>query len=243
MELLKELQKIGLSEKEAGVYLALLELGRASVLKVAKKAGLKRPTVYLVLDSLIEKGLATLLPREKKKLYLAEKPRKFLTVLQDREKTLKELLPNLNAFYQKGEQKPDIRYYEGKEALGGIYEEIVKAPEIWFFATSIKLFSETYPEIFQKSLTVFDRKKKKVREIVSSEPFDIRYAKKYNNPPLRNIRVLPEDLVWYADSAIWEGKLAIFSLKKLFAIVIENEDIVESYKTIFELCWRSSKEV
>ncbi|MEK9209318.1 MAG: hypothetical protein AAB926_00625 [Patescibacteria group bacterium] len=34
-----------------------------------------------------------------------------------------------------------------------------------------------------------------------------------------------------------------FSLKKLFAIVIENEDIVESYKTIFELCWRAAEEV
>lgn len=243
MELYKELQKIGLNEKEAKVYLALLELGRASVLRISKKAGLKRPTVYLILDSLIEKGLIILMPKEKKNFYIAEKPLKFLDLLKEREKNLKELLPNLSALYQKGEYKPDIRYYEGKEALENIYMEIIKAPEIWFFATSAKLFNETYPEIYEMGLAIFERQKTKTREIVSSELFDLKYAKKYNNPPLRNIRVLPKDLIWHADSAIYEGKLAIFSLKKFFAIIIENEDIVESYKTIFELCWRSAKEV
>lgn len=243
MELHEELQKIGLNEKEAKVYLALLELGRASVFQISKKAGLKRPTVYLVLDSLIKQVLVVLVPKENKKYYVAEKPSRVLELLKDKEKKLKEFLPNLNALYNKGEYKPDIRYYEGKEALENIYMEIIKAPEIWFFATSAKLFNEVYPEIWEMGLAIFERQKTKTREIVSSEPFDIKYAKKNHNPPLRNIRVLPKDLIWYADSAIYEGKLVIFSLKKFFAIVIENEDIVESYKTIFELCWRSAKEV
>ena len=37
-----ELQQLGLSEKEAKVYLASLELGSTSVLEISKKAGLKR---------------------------------------------------------------------------------------------------------------------------------------------------------------------------------------------------------
>lgn len=243
MELSKELQKIGLNEKEARVYLALLELGRASVLQISKKAGLKRPTVYLILDSLIEKGLTVSVPKENKKFYLTEKPGKLLSFLQDKEKNIKELMPNLNALYQKGEYRPDIKYYEGKEALERIYNEIIKSPEIWFFATSAQLFNEAYPEVWQRALAIFKRQKTKTREIVSSESFDVRYAKENNAPPLRSVRVLPKNLTWYADSAIYEGKLAIFSLKKFFAIVIENEDIVKSYKTIFELCWRSASEV
>ena len=44
MTLDKELQKIGLSEKEAKVYLAALELGQASVQNIARKAEVNRAT-------------------------------------------------------------------------------------------------------------------------------------------------------------------------------------------------------
>lgn len=38
------LQSIGLTEKEAKVYAAILELGTATILKISQKAELKRPT-------------------------------------------------------------------------------------------------------------------------------------------------------------------------------------------------------
>ena len=50
------LENLGLSEKEAEIYLALLELGTGTVVEVAKKSGVKRPTAYLVLDELKKMG-------------------------------------------------------------------------------------------------------------------------------------------------------------------------------------------
>ncbi|MBU2235559.1 helix-turn-helix domain-containing protein, partial [Patescibacteria group bacterium] len=47
MNLETSLIQFGLNSKEASVYLAALELGGSPVLKIAKKAELKRPTVYL----------------------------------------------------------------------------------------------------------------------------------------------------------------------------------------------------
>lgn len=41
------LEKFGLSEKEAKIYLATLELGQATVQQIAKKAGLVRPKEQL----------------------------------------------------------------------------------------------------------------------------------------------------------------------------------------------------
>ena len=43
---------LGLNEKQAKVYLALLQLGQAGVTAVAEKAGTKRPTTYLILEEL-----------------------------------------------------------------------------------------------------------------------------------------------------------------------------------------------
>lgn len=59
MEIADVLQKIGLQQKESAVYLALLELGTADVSGIAKKAGIKRPTCYLVLDDLKNRGLVS----------------------------------------------------------------------------------------------------------------------------------------------------------------------------------------
>ena len=61
MELKEALQTIGLNEKECAVYLALLQLGRASAYSVAQKSGLKKPTTYVILDELIEKYRTTLI--------------------------------------------------------------------------------------------------------------------------------------------------------------------------------------
>ena len=42
----RELQEIGLNEKEAKVYLATLELGQSVVQDIAKKAGVNRDNLF-----------------------------------------------------------------------------------------------------------------------------------------------------------------------------------------------------
>ena len=52
------LKNIGLSETEAEVYLASLSLGPTTILKIARSSGVKRTSVYTIIDALKEKGLA-----------------------------------------------------------------------------------------------------------------------------------------------------------------------------------------
>ncbi|MEK7511852.1 MAG: helix-turn-helix domain-containing protein, partial [Patescibacteria group bacterium] len=72
--LIKELQKIGLSDKEAKVYLAVLGLGKASVQTIAAKAGVNRATTYSVLGTLKEKGLCSTFQKVKKTFYVVSSP-------------------------------------------------------------------------------------------------------------------------------------------------------------------------
>ena len=51
----KTLISVGFSEKEAAVYLALLELEVAGVTEIAKKSNIKRSSTYVVLESLKQK--------------------------------------------------------------------------------------------------------------------------------------------------------------------------------------------
>ena len=59
MDLTKDLSQLGLTQNQAKVYLACLQLGVDTVWHIAKFANLKRPTVYLILDDLGQKGLVS----------------------------------------------------------------------------------------------------------------------------------------------------------------------------------------
>ena len=57
MNIIKNLQSLGFSEKESKVYFTLLKIGPSTAYKIAKQSGLKRPTVYIILEELRKKDL------------------------------------------------------------------------------------------------------------------------------------------------------------------------------------------
>ena len=69
--LLSTLKQIGLSEKQAGIYLAALELGETTVKEIAKKAEIKRTTIYDLLDEMIESGLIKQTIKESRKKFIS----------------------------------------------------------------------------------------------------------------------------------------------------------------------------
>ncbi|MDZ4385041.1 MAG: helix-turn-helix domain-containing protein, partial [Candidatus Moranbacteria bacterium] len=70
----KDLQEIGLNEKEARVYLSALELGQSTVQDIAKKALVNRATTYFVIESLMKSGLMSSFQKGKKQYFVAADP-------------------------------------------------------------------------------------------------------------------------------------------------------------------------
>ncbi|MFH0854627.1 MAG: helix-turn-helix domain-containing protein, partial [bacterium] len=62
----KDLQQIGLSDKEASVYLAALELGPTNIQALTKKSAIKRSTVYDIIKNLKNHGLMSETTRGKR---------------------------------------------------------------------------------------------------------------------------------------------------------------------------------
>lgn len=127
-----ELQSVGLSSKEASIYTVLLALGPSSVQHIARKANVARGTTYVVLESLIQQGLVSLQKARKRRLFVAERPDRLLGMLEKKRITIDEditairqLLPELRAVMRTQEQRPFVRYYEGKEGLRAIRQEMV----------------------------------------------------------------------------------------------------------------------
>src|SRR3989338_3257042 len=138
--MLDELKKIGLSENEAKVYLALLELGSATAQEVSKKSQIKRATTYVQLEGLMKLGLVTTLesPPSRngggtKTFFRGEDPEHIKKIVEreksaiaDRERTLRNLLPELGKIFLSSGERPRVRFFEGIEGIKTMLGETFK---------------------------------------------------------------------------------------------------------------------
>ncbi|MFZ2882675.1 MAG: helix-turn-helix domain-containing protein, partial [Candidatus Moraniibacteriota bacterium] len=115
--LLEKLQIAGLSEKEAKVYVAVLELGEATIAEITKKSKIKRSTIYDILNTLKEKGIISQTRLNKRPIFLAENPKKMLEKLEEKKRGLEEAVPELLSIMNLLDKKPKIRYFEGIEGV------------------------------------------------------------------------------------------------------------------------------
>src|SRR3982751_5409148 len=102
----RELEKAGLSDKAALVYITLLQMGGAYPSTISETTRLNRSTVYKILLDLSVKNLVTEITRGKKLFYQVEKPEKLIRFSRNKaemaqeayEKT-KELIPELEGIF------------------------------------------------------------------------------------------------------------------------------------------------
>jgi predicted transcriptional regulator len=120
----KFLLELGLSEKEAKIYMALLEVDTDSVSDLAKKTGINRTTVYPVLDSLQQKKLVKETKVKGKTRYMAESPDRLETYVEQQKLKLNELenrvhdmIPQFKGVMRGAGERPIVEYHEGRQAI------------------------------------------------------------------------------------------------------------------------------
>ncbi len=122
----KILTDIGLPELEAKVYLAILQLGETTVLKISRATEIKRTTIYHVIESLKQKGLVSEDVQGLKSFLVAEDPQKLSQLLNARAKTFEGILPILSAQYQTKNKTGDTKIYIGAQAIRSVYDSLLE---------------------------------------------------------------------------------------------------------------------
>lgn len=247
LNLKPHLIEMGLSDKEAQVYLALLELGKGSVSKIGQKAGIQRTTGYSILDSLVSKGLAIVSGKKPKQEYIAEKPEKItdflktsISQLQEQLKKAQGLAPQLKSIHKSG-SKAQVKFYEGEKGLKEVYEDtLTSSEEIRAYATLDDMY-QALPGYFPD---YFKRRAKKKIPIKAIIPFTSLTAErmKYNKEEMRTAILVPEkDFRFSPEINIYDNKVMIASWREKLGIIIESEEIADAMKKIFELAWLGAK--
>lgn len=240
--LLKVLEKIGFNEKEARVYLALLELGQGTATEIAQRAGLKRAIVYHVVERLKKTGYVSDLPAGKVKRFSASDPSKVLQNVRIAMDDLKFMLPIMRALQDKGRIKPRIEFFEGKEAIISVYRMYEKGKDVRYL-TSLKRLYEFIPEEIEAWVARYKSGVTKAiaKHFVTDTTQDQEWAKKVR-PLGQQVRFLPKGMEMEMDFAIVDDMLGITSFDPLFIVVIYSEKITRSAAKLFDLAWEMGRE-
>lgn len=233
----QSLQNLGVSKQESQVYVAALKYGTAPASNIAKAAGLKRTTVYPILQSLAKQGLIIVSFKHKERCYTAQSP---TTIARRYEKTLADftnIIPELNALQQKQTNTFGLRFLETSQEVTQFFSDIL----VSYKNKEYKVISSTQgwmsiaPDFFQQFR--LDRAKARIRTklILTHES---RYADPPNNTLLRTAKYLPPSYHFKSSINIFAREILLTSPELAsLAVVIEIPAMTDIFNSVFELLW------
>jgi len=234
------LEQLGLTQKEAAVYLAVLELGRAPVLRIAQKAGIKRPTAYITLAELQEKGFVVSIPRGGTTLYQAVDPEDILKRFDEKVGALKEALPELKSLFNVAPGKPKVRFYEGKKNIIELYEnEVFHASEIIGAVSMRNLRKTLTASELMGMLHILKANSGTITDMLDDSPETREYMAEKNRLQLGDTKLLPNDFTLGTDLLVYGDTVAMISLTNLIAVVIEDRAIAQAQRQFLEFLWKT----
>ncbi len=256
--LVEKLEKSGFSDKEAKIYVAVLELGGAYPSKIAEYAGLNRTTAYHILTTLSIRGLVGEIEKKNKIFYQVERPEKVVRFAEgkirraeEESERMKSILPDIEGLFGNLGTRPKVTYYENTEGMIQIYEDMVSTDKkyemlAWSNASELeKVFPAKFFEHFRRSK---ERIGITTRGIIPDKEGDLTYTERFFKGYKKDI--IPRFKTVKADSFPFKGEITIYNENKIAIInlnrefltgtIIEDKTIHDMMKMIFELSWNSS---
>lgn len=241
MNIITQLETLGLNGRQAKVYLALLQMGSAGAIEIAKFTRFKHPTVYDVLDVLKEKRLISESVVGGRKVFSAEDPIQLKFIENERQRNLDALFPDLQALYQSGTRRPRVRVYLGNEGLKIVDNELleVKSKEYFYFGGVREMLLNSSEE----HLTDYYRKRlargvwsNAIRIHGLEDELDYMQSGPQH---MRRVRYLPKPI--FEDVAglyIYDHNVAVISaLKESYAMIIESHELSTLLRNIWQYMW------
>ncbi|TSA43828.1 hypothetical protein D4R49_01995, partial [bacterium] len=239
----KYLQEIGLSEKEAAIYLSLLQVETASVIDVSSKTKINRSTVYVILEGLMKKGLVSETQIGKKVHYQAEAPERLETfverqkmLLDEQQKRLKDIIPQIKSIQRESGERPVIKFFDGKEAA---YQDT----SVFFSKGAGE--EDTGYFVFNRDLIEEVFTPKEIEDVAKKRPaLNIKAVSIYNYSKCElesdglsdRTRVDTSSFPIKCDMSVYEDRIEIVTLgKRVSSIFIQSRDVADTLKTLIKL--------
>ena len=242
------LQQIGLNQKEAEFYLYLLQHGPQTTLQLTKATGEKRTNVYMILDSLIQKGVVAADDSKSSRLFSAQEPsslQKLLVVEQQRQKqavaALSAAMPELKSLHALTSDKPGVVHLAGIDGFKSILNDMKTTGSDVLLVGSNEILNQ--PEIYDVLLKSLHERKalgihtKAIFELANrpyidkvafaERGFEVRFLGKHAYP---------------GEMAIYDNNLLLTTFRpSLINTVVTSDDVATTMRLLFEELWQKAK--
>lgn len=241
-ELLKNLEQLGLSDKESRVYLALLPRQDTGTSNLIRATGLHGQFVYQALERLEELGLAKHVVQSGRKKFSAGSPERILSLVDEKKLAAQSVVRQLKEQFA-GKHEQSFEVFQGDSAFVAHEFALLEAcPE----GSSIDILAgngDKYIEIFGPELNEYER-------IRIEKQVRLRYISMSGNPnylkimaqtrPFFEYRVLPQSAP-EVDTDIYGDKINFMIYgDPVVAFTFTNKKVAEGYKGFFEVLWNLS---
>lgn len=237
-----QLQKLGLSPSQAKAYLLLVQEGSLTPAQLMEKSGEGRTNAYMVLDKLVQWGLAYKDEVSKKLVYRVSSPVGLQKIAERQraaayatETRIKDAMPELLEYFHQYRTQPGVRFLQGREGLKEIYRGHIEAGgDIKAFRTPAdeQYYGEDLREYFKA------RADKGIHaDLISPHQPGMEGFDKEEATDNRTISWIPaEAYTAPVEVAVYGNRVAMTSFgEEAVAMVVESPQIAQAMKQIFDL--------
>lgn len=237
-------ENLGVDEKGMRTFLKMLELGAQPVSVIAKHLGMPRSSMYVILERLKKLQLIDEFERSGIIYVKCIPVKQIADVLRARElsinqtmKMLNEEMPHLESLENKLSITPTVRFYEGKQAVMKMYEEVIRENGFVAFFNPVSVHA-IMPEYYFKVGDMLRKNKGKAKELLVPGPEAERYKKRFDSS-LHQIKMLSKGSPFHADTLICQKTIYMISYgdNQISGTGITNPNLAQSQRTIFEELW------
>ncbi len=239
LDALGGLVRLGLRDKEARAYLALLRLGEASAGAVSRQSGIHPRSTYDALESLVSRGLVTFAEKDGVRVFAACGLDGIMGLVEEKRSLAEALLPLLEP-QLKAHDAPLVRVFRGKPGMRAVFEDLLKeGKQLYFYGGAMQGFRFYLRDYCR----LWNARREKLGIPVKFVFIDVPGVRAvFKSFKLWSARPLPEKL--YSSVAWWlyGDKMAlVFWSEEPLAITIQNVELAKSYRNFFGLVWRAAR--
>jgi sugar-specific transcriptional regulator TrmB len=243
LNLLQDLEKLGLSDKEAKVFIGLLEGGEMSAIALSRNLNLHRQYIYTALASLKARGLVVQLGTERSK-WRAQSPRKLMSVAEEQTIRAQRAVEHLLALKEE-KAGQEFEVTEGRASFRARQlASIRKAPH----ESTVRIICGEWEQYF-KLAGEMDREWDAIRvakgiyyKLIGPESLKESMSK-YTGAGLFEYRTLPHLKQNLLNTVIYENEVVteVYGEPHI-TFGVTNPEVAQSQKEFFETLWNLAVE-
>ncbi len=247
-----QLEKLGLSQEQASIYLCLLERGFLKAGRIPEYTGIKRGLAYKVLDQLIDLGLvkkhgddasiaryAPLSPEHLER-FVHEK----LALAKQHQEILDDVYGNLKSQFNLLSGRPSVRYFEGEDEVRKMLLDSLETTDTIYTYADADMVEEHFPNLNKEHVEKRYARNISKKILVADTKLGQKAYKNSQKDTLTEVRIIEKKYIPFgAVAEIYDNKVAYVTASDIgiSGVLIEDKQIAQMQKFVFEALFEQSK--